>query len=387
MSKIRYALKEEMSEIRNLWEYSFSDDESFVDYYFEKRYDPRVNLIAKDDSLLASLQRNPYKINIGSDLQDTAYVVGISVYPEHRGKKLTTKLLNKALEEAYDLGEKISLLMPIDTSIYRRYGYENCFSLYSFEVNLSDIEHKNSKTVSVERITKMTDEFADSLIGIYSKKAENWDIYLERDRRHYYTYFEEVKVESGEVFLAKNEADEPIGYMVFYPKAETSKGYVRELFYLDFRALESFMSLIASHKTQINSVTIQQPVDSQLMYYFGFNNKIYVNLKPFMMARIVNVKYVFEKLAKDMILDLNIRIDDAILNQNNQVFHIKNGSVSTSYNEPDAVMDIGTLTQLYMGAVTVSSAYDLGKIEMQRPVLSQLDRLFYSKISYVNEYI
>lgn len=59
------------------------------------------------------------------------------------------------------------------------------------------------------------------------------------------------------------------------------------------------------------------------MYYFGFNNKISVSLKPFMMSRVVDVKYVLEKLAKDMILDLSIRINDGILSQNNQVFHIK----------------------------------------------------------------
>lgn len=86
MSEIRYALYEDLKEIRDLWEYSFSDEESFVDYYFEKRYNPGCNLIVKDRALLASLQRNPYKINISNDSQDTAYVVGISVYPEHRGK-------------------------------------------------------------------------------------------------------------------------------------------------------------------------------------------------------------------------------------------------------------------------------------------------------------
>lgn len=387
MSEIRYALYDDIKEIRNLWEYSFSDEESFVDYYFDKRYNPGCNLIAKDTELLASLQRNPYKINISKDSQNTAYVVGISVYPEHRGKKLTTKLLNKALEEAYNLGEKISLLMPIDTAIYRRYGYENCFSLYSFEVNLSDIEYKNNKSVNLERITKMTDELADLLIEIYLEKAKNWDIYLERDINHYYTYFEEIKVEAGEIFLAKNDANEPIGYMVFYPKMDASKGYVRELFYLDSSALDSFMTLVASHKTQLDSVTIQQPIDSQLMYYFGFNNKISVSLKPFMMARIVDVKYVLEKLAKDMILDLSIRINDDILSQNNQVFHIKNGSVAISDNKADAIMDIGTLTQLYMGTVSVSAAYDLGKIEAENINLAQLNRLFSYKISYVNEYI
>jgi predicted acetyltransferase len=147
------------------------------------------------------------------------------------------------------------------------------------------------------------------------------------------------------------------------------------------------MTLVASHKTQLDSVTIQQPIDSQLMYYFGFNNKISVSLKPFMMARIVDVKYVLEKLAKDMILDLSIRINDGILSQNNQVFHIKNGSVAISDNKADAIMDIGTLTQLYMGTVSVSAAYDLGKIEAENINLAQLNRLFSYKISYVNEYI
>ncbi len=387
MFEIRYALYEDLKEIRNLWEYSFSDEESFVDYYFHKRYNPGFNLVAKNCSLAASLQRNPYKININNDLQDTAYIVGISVYPEYRGKKLTTKLLNKALEEAYSFGEKISLLMPIDTAIYRRYGYENCFNLYSFDLNLSDIEYKNNKSAKLHRITKMTDEIADLLIEIYSHKAKKWDIYLERDRKHYYRYFEEIKVEAGEIFLANNQANEPIGYMVFYPKMEMSKGYVRELFYLDVSAVDSFMTLIASHKTQITSVSIQQAIDSQLMYYFGFNNKVHVSLKPFMMARIVDAKYVLEKLAKDMIIDLSIKVKDSIISQNNQVFHIKNGLVKTSNNKADLVIDIGSLTQLYMGAVSVCCMYDLGMIEAEKHIINELDRLFCDKVSYVNEYI
>ena len=109
MPNIRYALHQDLKAIRDLWQYSFADEESFISYYFDKRYDSAYNLIAYEDVLLASLQRNPYKININNDLQDTAYIVGISVYPEHRGKKLTTHLMHKALKEAYEKEEKISL--------------------------------------------------------------------------------------------------------------------------------------------------------------------------------------------------------------------------------------------------------------------------------------
>ena len=35
MSEIRYALYDDLKEIRNLWEYSFSEEESFLNYYFE----------------------------------------------------------------------------------------------------------------------------------------------------------------------------------------------------------------------------------------------------------------------------------------------------------------------------------------------------------------
>ena len=64
MSNIRYALEEDLNAVRDLWKYSFADDESFVSYYFGKRYSPNYNLIAYEDDLLASLQRNPYKIKI-----------------------------------------------------------------------------------------------------------------------------------------------------------------------------------------------------------------------------------------------------------------------------------------------------------------------------------
>ena len=387
MSNIRYALEEDLNAVRDLWKYSFADDESFVSYYFGKRYSPNYNLIAYEDDLLASLQKNPYKIKIMNDLQDTAYIVGISVYPEHRGKKLTTHLIDKALHEAYDLEEKISLLMPIDTNIYRRYGYENCFNLYSYEIDLSSIKFTKNKTLSLDRIRQMTDEYANDLIKIYNEKASNWNIYLERDLSYYYRFFDEVRIESGEIFIARNEEMKPIGYMVFYPKFQTNKGFVRELFCTDSRAIDSFMMLISSHATQIKSVEIHQPINSDLLYYFNYDNKIRINLKPFMMARIVDAKYILGKVAAKTNINRVIQIQDNILENNNKSFQIQGEKVIETTIEPDLVIDIGSLTQLYMGEVTIDQAVYLNKINANAEVIKDLNQLFKKRISYINEYI
>ena len=387
MSTIRYALYEDINAVRDLWEYSFSDEESFVSYYFYKRYNPAYNLIVYEDALLASLQRNPYKININNDLQDTAYIVGISVYPEHRGKKLTTNLMHRALKEAYDLGEKISLLMPIDTSIYRRYGYENCFNLYSYEIDLVDIKFTKNINISLDRIDKMTNELANDMVKIYSEIASTWDIYLQRDLAYYFRFFEEVKIESGEMFIARDDRKDPIGYMVFYPKHQVSKGFVREAFCIDSRGWDGFMMLISSHKTQMDSVIIHQPINSDLLYYFNYDNKIRISLKPFMMARVVDAKYILEKLADEIDLNIVMQIQDNILDNNNKTFQIKNGTVIETGVSPDVVVDIGTLTQLYIGEVSVDSAIYLKKIDASSKVIQDLKHFFKKQISYINEYI
>ena len=76
-----------------------------------------------------------------------------------------------------------------------------------------------------------------------------------------------------------------------------------------------------------------------------------------------------------------------LLDNNNKTFQIKNGTVIETEVSPDVVVDIGTLTQLYIGEVSVDSAIYLKKIDASSKVIQDLKHFFKKQISYINEYI
>ncbi len=424
---VQYALETDEIKIEELWRYSFNDTEDFINYYFKERYRSENTLVYKDEKLMAALQMNPYKINIEGQTDPVSYIIGISVFPQHRGRGLTTELLKSALMEEYKNGHSVSLLMPISTPLYTRYGYQNCIDLYSYNIDLSNIELKKTD-YKVRRLYGTSEEEFKSLSEIYNKKTKEWDIFLDRDDEDFRQLYLEAKSESGEIFAVYDNKDNPLGYMVFYPKFEPLEtGFVRELIALDKKAMDCLFNIIKSHATQIKKVLIYQPENNPIAAYFNYDNKIDIQLKPFMMARVVNAKKVIEKILKginacDFSLfkfantqdenNIYIDIEDSLIDKNNKIFRLnfgKNNVAQQALNENSASfiltvheksyksqipdesciisMDIGTFSQLYFGKHDMGIMVFNQKIKMKNCSHDFFEILFPKKSSYINEYI
>ena len=46
---MRYAKEEEIDDIKEIWNYCFNDEESFVNYYFNNKYDNNNTIVACED--------------------------------------------------------------------------------------------------------------------------------------------------------------------------------------------------------------------------------------------------------------------------------------------------------------------------------------------------
>ena len=125
---MRYATYDDIDNVKKLWNYCFGDDESFVDYYFRSKYkNENTIVIEKDKKIISSLQLNQYKIKLNNKVYDTSYIVGVSTLPEARGKGYMKDIMSYALNEIYKKGQLVSILMPVDFRLYRKFGYENCY--------------------------------------------------------------------------------------------------------------------------------------------------------------------------------------------------------------------------------------------------------------------
>lgn len=389
---VRYATGEEKDQIKALWQYAFTDTESFCDYFFEKRYDVCCNLVvAEEDRVRASLLMNPYRFRHGNIEETVRYIVGISVFPEYRGRKYTTSMIQEAFRYAYQNGETLSLLMPIDTSIYRRYGYENCFDMEMLTVDLSKMPvFRPRKDYTMARIASPQDARLADLVSVYEEAAKQWGSYVLRDCSYFSTLYEEVKEEQGEIFVVYDEACQPKGYMIFYPKYELgTKGWVREMLAVQSEVYDCFLSLIQGHATQMNQAVIYQPENSLLMRYLGEDNRIVREKKPFLMARILNVQKVLESLEKSEGEAVWLRVEDPMIEENNGYFELSSFGVRKSEEPVREAIDlsIGELTLLYMGRVTVQQLCFLKSFSYADETVEAISRFFPPKTSYINDYI
>lgn len=99
---IRFARENEKDNIREIWDYCFDDGPKFTDYYFEDKYDNKNTIVVEEENeIVSSLQLNQYKLILNEKIYDTSYIVGVSTFPQVRGKGYMKNIMDFTLNELY----------------------------------------------------------------------------------------------------------------------------------------------------------------------------------------------------------------------------------------------------------------------------------------------
>ncbi|AXU28494.1 TPA: GNAT family N-acetyltransferase [Clostridioides difficile] len=393
--EIRYAKEEEIESIKEIWSYCFNDTESFMKYYFNDKYKSENTVVALDEGkIISSLQLNQYKLLLNSKVYNTSYVVGVSTLPEGRGAGYMNKVMKFTLNELYKKGQLVSILMPIDYRLYRRFGYEHCYDQIEYTINIDDL--KNFK--SSGKMIKSNLSQIDDLIQIDRTFLNEVNGNVLKDEHYYENLFKEIQSEDG--FLYIHEGNEKDGYIVYF--LQEDKMFVRELFYKNIDALKSMLKFIYNHNTQCKIVTISTPTIDKIRFILDNPKDSDIKIKPFMMGRIINVKKFIEDIdiEKDINSSFNLLIEDKFIDENNGLFKIsiQNKKVSVEQLDKkgaekpqedfDIKLDINTLTQLSFSYIDVDEAIFLNDIkDVSEETLETLDCIFSKKNTYINEYI
>ncbi|HBG0934466.1 TPA: GNAT family N-acetyltransferase [Clostridioides difficile] len=393
--EIRYAKEEEIESIKEIWSYCFNDTESFMKYYFNDKYKSENTVVALDEGkIISSLQLNQYKLLLNSKVYNTSYVVGVSTLPEGRGAGYMNKVMKFTLNELYKKGQLVSILMPIDYRLYRRFGYEHCYDQIEYTINTDDL--KNFK--SSGKMIKSNLSQIDDLIRIDRAFLNEVNGNVLKDEHYYENLFKEIQSEDG--FLYIHEGNEKDGYIVYF--LQEGKMFVRELFYKNIDALKSMLKFIYNHNTQCKIVTISTPTIDKIRFILDNPKDSDIKIKPFMMGRVINVKKFIEDIdiEKDINSSFNLLIEDKFIDENNGLFKIsiQNKKVSVEQLDKkdaekpqedfDIKLDINTLTQLSFSYMDVNEAIFLNDIkDVSEETLETLNCIFSKKNNYINEYI
>ncbi|AJP12224.1 TPA: GNAT family N-acetyltransferase [Clostridioides difficile] len=393
--EIRYAKEEEIESIKDIWSYCFNDTESFMKYYFNDKYKSENTVVALDEGkIISSLQLNQYKLLLNSKVYNTSYVVGVSTLPEGRGAGYMNKVMKFTLNELYKKGQLVSILMPIDYRLYRRFGYEHCYDQIEYTINTDDL--KNFK--SSGKMIKSNLSQIDDLIQIDRTFLNEVNGNVLKDEHYYENLFKEIQSEDG--FLYIHEGNEKDGYIVYF--LQEDKMFVRELFYKNIDALKSMLKFIYNHNTQCKIVTISTPTIDKIRFILDNPKDSDIKIKPFMMGRVINVKKFIEDIdiENDINSSFNLLIEDKFIDENNGLFKIsiQNKKVSVEQLDKkgaekpqedfDIKLDINTLTQLSFSYIDVNEAIFLNDIkDVSEETLETLNCIFSKKNNYINEYI
>ena len=387
--KMRYAREDEIDSIKEIWNYCFNDEDTFVDYYFNHKYKNHNTIVAcEDNDIVSSLQLNQYKINLDNKVYDTSYIVGVSTFPQVRGRGYMRNIMDFSLNELYKKGQLISILMPIDYRLYRKYGYEHCYDQLEYNINIDDLKNFNLNG----RLYKASEKNIDDLININNIFLEDVNGNTVRDKDYYINLFREVKSEGGHVYVYKDRSYK--GYIIYFLNGENM--FVRELFYKDLDSLKSILKFIYNHNTQCKSVTISAPVNDKIKFVLENPKTTDIKIKPFMMGRVINVEEYLNGLQVEESIDIsaNIFIEDKFIKENNGVFNIeiKNKKVKAKKirGNYSLSLSINSFTQLAFSYIDIKDIIVLNNIDRNdknKDAIQLLKVLFDKKENYINEYV
>lgn len=124
--------------LRALWKEAFGDGEAFLDDFFRTAYSPDRCLTLQREGRLAAMV---YWFDCSLEGRKLAYVYGVAVAAEFRGRGLCRALMEELHANLEDQGYGGSLLVPGGPGLFRLYeklGYEACAGIREFSCTAGD---------------------------------------------------------------------------------------------------------------------------------------------------------------------------------------------------------------------------------------------------------
>ncbi|WP_101772699.1 GNAT family N-acetyltransferase [Peptostreptococcus faecalis] len=395
---IRLSKKEDMESIRSIWEYCFDDTAEYVNYYFRYKFKPENTVILEDKrELIASIQLNQHKIVVNNKEFETSYFVGVSTMPQARGKGIMRDLMKESLYEVKKRKQSVAILMPIDFRLYTKYGFENCYDIL---VQKMDIFSLGKYRVKGEFLRADLDNISD-LVDIYAECMKRYNGYAKRNKKYFEELLIEISEEGGYIFI-NYEDNIPQGYLVY--SIESGKMVVREIYYKNTISYNSMLKFIYNHNTQCSEVELNSSIDDMLKLRMDNPKDAKFEIRPFMMARIID----FEKFIEEMSIsvhkdyenkdDLLIEIEDDYIEENKGIFRAtsKEGKLivrkieeinSSKELNADFKFNVNEMVAILLSYYSIDDLMFLKSEENLK--VASFKKLFNisKKVNHINEYV
>lgn len=374
----RIALKSDIKAIREMWNDYYGLSPNFCDWFFNRAFYSQNSIVAvENDTITASSGFIPYQIKLGDAVADAAYIAGMVTLPEYRTEENTKQLLADTLLAANAKGMPICFLIPHRYDFYEKHGFRTCYSFKQYTITPDMIpafvvRHKIQRH-------KINDKVVEALDGVYKQYMEDKNGYILRTDETWRLILEDLIANfGGKIAVAYDGNSQAQGYILYVARDGVMGVY--EMAYTSRGAYESLMGYIKGHELNTRKITIK--ADTENLSYLDFcDNKNPISVYPFVTARITNAQSALEYCLGRYKGNIKLKVIDRLIEDNNRTFNIADGKVTVCDEQYDAAVDIGTLTMLLFGYISINDAKRLGLITGNT---SSADGLFRKENNFIN---
>ncbi len=376
--KIRLAQKTDYPSIKQLWQYSFGFSKPFLQWSLDNVFSSMQTYVAGSDKDIAAVAGSvPTMLSVGGKTLRTSYLCGCTTSPEHRGKGIMRNLMKVYLGQLAGNNIPLSLCVPFDYKTLERYGWRTAYMYKQYKLSPQSIPPYTIK--GRMKIHTLSDRPVTELAIIYKQFTQNRNSYQLRSPEEWKRILDDLIVNFGgscAVFYDKNNI--PSGYMLYLVHGTAM--HIYEMAYTSKTACESLYAFVKNHASQVHDVTVKVP-ENDLAHLDFCDSRNAVSLHPFVSARITSVPTALAYLCAKAEKPVKIQVIDRLIEENNAVFSISTSGVVKTDDDADAVTDIGTLTQLFMGFLSVDEALCMNMLAGDADAVKPL---FEKKSNYIN---
>ncbi|MFU1780181.1 enhanced intracellular survival protein Eis [Haloarcula japonica] len=293
----------------------------------------------------------------------------VATPPEHRGQGYAADLCRHALHEYREADVGFVTLWPFSTPFYRRLGWGTANTYHRFDLPPSALPDYDIAGQLVrldaddwERLRRV-ETAAAAGTALSLRRSEAW--WRERTLADWdgggvpycYGYERDGDLRGYLVYTVADDADHTLSVSNFAAVDEEAR-----------RALFAFLG---NHGAQIERVTLQLPLDTDLLHRVDDPGAVDCTVEAGPMVRLTDVGHLERLDWPGGDLDCTLSVSDPLLDRNDGLFRLAvNGGTATVDTLPpadsaaDATVDITTLTQLAVGTHGVDAAERLAGLEI-----------------------
>ena len=339
------------------------------------------------DKLASQISIYPMQVNIYGRMYKMGGVTGVATYPEYSQHGLMSRLIKEALQNMRENHQSISMLYPYFIPYYRKKGWEIVTDIMTYTIKDTQLPKRRRTEGMVERvpidsedIRIVHDQFTAKRHGALKRNDLEWEEYW--------------RWEADDVLVAVyyNLKEEPTGYLVYYISNDVFR--IKEFVYINEEAYHGLWNYISAHFSMIDKV-VGNNYTNEPMAFLLEDSEIQEEIKPYMMARIVDFEAFIRKFPFDIISmydDLHFIIEDPVMECNNGDFSLRWDAKGETIVERGGTRgrtvrcNIQTLTTMFFGYRRPSYLRRIERLEADDEAVRILEDILPIDQPYFSDY-